>query len=336
MSAGMLDSIKSALNRMRPRHRRHVPPTQPESPRDTFAHAKPRAPYDPSEPHRTEETRPEGGAGRGGHAVGVPPGAQHKARKVAGSRSGAFTSEKLAASHDLLRAMHVDAFIGQMVACASCPGMLLREPVLQQVQWTAMQSYVDPHWLSPWLTPLMLEAAHDLCDEFSDTTLRALATFAKTEAGFALFAVVPLLRLQLKYGESLGEPCDTRLHEDDQQVLLACLRQISPGILDALERLPPEAMQLAWTCPFTPEVIQDIAAFMRRAEGRAFVDYAQRCCWLGIPNAIVLQRDAWIAGVQSDMISILQGEGIAVPPPCDAMPVYVPSDVTIGALPYNM
>ena len=336
----MLDSIKSALNRIRPGHQHHSPKSQPKSPRDTFEpHAKTRAPYDPHKPaHAPRHTG--GGLGRGGAqgpgggAVASPrPVAYRKTDKVLASVDALVTPEKLAASHVVLDAMQVDAFIGQMVACASCPAVVAQDPVLRQVQSIAMQEYTDPTWFAAWVTPLLHEAARDMCGDFSDQTLRSLAAFARTEAGVVLFALVPLLRVQIKYDEPLGQARRHALCEDDKHALLACLKDIDPKLSVVLESLPDEVMDLAWTHPFTPDVIQDIGAFLHRAEGRAWVDYMRRGCWLGIPHALVLQRDAWVAGVQSDMVSILQQEGMPVPPPYNAMPMYVPSHVTIEELP---
>ena len=337
MSGRMLESIKSALNRMRPGHQPHSPKPQPKSPRDTFAaHAKARAPYDPHKPHRAgaQTRRHAGGAQGAGGAVASPRAAAgREVTQASAPVDTLVTPEKLAASRVMLDAMQVDAFIGQMVACASCPTAVAQDPVLQQVQAIAMQEYTNPAWVASWATPLLHAAARDMCGEFSGKALQALAAFARTEAGAVLFALVPLLRVQLKYGEPLGHARTNTLCDDDKQALLACLKSIDPKICEALNRLPAEVMDLSWTRPFTPDVIQDIAAFVRRAEGRAFVDYTRRGCWLGIPHALVVQRDAWVAGVQSDMVSILQQEGVPVPPPYDAMPMYVQSHVTIEELP---
>ncbi len=219
-------------------------------------------------------------------------------------------------------------FVARFLISATCPAAMAEHPAVQRAQLMAIESHLQTFSLAPSL----IEAQHDLCCEFEAETLAALSAFARTKAGVALLAGVPQLRLDIRYGESTGPERPTALCEDDQQAWLACLRQIDAQLPQALERQSKEVMRQAWTRPFTPEVIGDIAAFLRRPEGRAFVDYLVRGCWLGVPHAVMAQRGIWVTSIVSDMISLLQTQGVPVPAPYGNMPVYVPSDVKIEAL----
>ena len=239
-----------------------------------------------------------------------------------------MTPGNLAASRTILAAMQVDTFVARLLTSATCPAAMLEHPVVQETQLMALEGYLQTFSL----TPSLDEASRDLCHAFSAQALAALSAFARTEAGVALLALVPQLRLDIKYGESLGPERFTALCEDDQQALLACLRQIDAQLPEALARQPGQVMRQAWTRPFTPEVIGDMAAFLRRPEGRIFVDYLQRGCWLGVPSAVVLQRDTWVKSIVSDMVSLLQQHGVPVPAPLGDLPIYFPSEGKIEEL----
>ena len=315
----MIDTIRSALSRILPGHHGHEAQPQPprKSPRDTFStYGRPRAPYDPH-------------ASRARAGLASHPILQRSRKPVHAPAESAVTPEKLAASYAVLQAMQLEAQLARLLVSASCPEALWEDPLVREVQGVAIEECFGTFSS---MVSEMEEAARDLCLEFSSENLAALASFAGTEAGIALFSLVPQLRLSLKYDWTLGPERKTGLCEEDQRDLLACLRRFDTRLPEILGGRSENVMRQAWTRPFTADVISDIATFLRRPQGRAFVDYAQRACWLGVPQALVLSRETWVKAVQSDMVTLLQHHGEPVPAPYDAMPMYVRSHVEIEDL----